>query len=338
MTTLADLTTLRVGGPVRERLVVDDDAALIAAVGEADAAGTPLLLIGGGSNLLCADAAFDGRVVQIATRGIDVTPGNGIALVDVAAGEPWDELVAFVVDQGWSGIEAMSGVPGLVGATPIQNVGAYGQDVGQVISHVTAFDRRSGHVTTLDRDELAFGYRTSMLKRDPHRYVVLSVAFAIPMRAESTVAYSEVARALGVDIGGIAAAVRIRETVLALRRAKGMVIDADDTDTRSAGSFFMNPVVDAAAADAIDVTCPRYPAAGGVKLSAAWLIEHAGIERGWSLGTDARVSTKHTLALVNGGTASATDILELARAIRERVRATHGITLEPEPRLVGCAL
>ena len=338
MTTLADLTTIGVGGRVREHLVVDDDAALVAAVADADAAGTPLLLIGGGSNLLCADDPFDGRVVQIATRGIDVTAGNGIALIDVAAGEPWDELVAFVVDQGWSGIEAMSGVPGLVGATPIQNVGAYGQDVGQVVSHVTAFDRSSGHVTTLDRDELAFGYRTSMLKRDQDRFVVLSVAFAVPMRAESPVAYAEVARALGVQLGDTAPAAHIREAVLGLRAAKGMVLDAADADTRSAGSFFINPVVDDITAEAVDPACPRYPAATGTKLSAAWLIEHAGIECGWSLGTDARVSTKHTLALVNAGNASAADVLDLARAIRERVLAVHGIALDPEPRLVGCAL
>lgn len=338
MTTLADLTTLGVGGPVDHLIVVDDDAALVAAVVDADATGTALLLVGGGSNLVCADAPFGGRVVQIATRGIDVTPGNGIALVDVAAGEPWDEFVAFVVDQGWSGVEAMSGVPGLVGATPIQNVGAYGQDVGQVISHVTAFDRRSGHVTTLDRDELGFGYRTSMLKRDPDRYVVLSVAFAIPMRPESPVAYAEVARALGIQLGERALAMRIREVVLELRTSKGMVLDAHDPDTRSAGSFFMNPIVDASTAATVDAACPRYPATGGVKLSAAWLIEHAGIERGWSLGTDARVSTKHTLALVNSANASAADVLDLARAIRDRVRAEHGIELVPEPRLVGCTL
>lgn len=337
MTAFAELTTFRIGGTIEHYAVAATEAEVIAGVADL---GIPArgMVLGGGSNLLAADEPFTGSVLRVATTGIDVQRDADRVIVEVAAGESWDELVAFSVDQGWSGIEAMSGIPGSVGATPIQNVGAYGQDVSQVISHVTVLDATTGDVTTLLGSECGFGYRTSALKAHRER-IVLSVAFVLRTSGASPVAYAELARRLGVSVGDDVDAARVREAVLDLRAAKGMVIDPGDPDTRSAGSFFTNPIVTAAQADVIDAGCPRYPAPQGVKLSAAWLIEQAGITRGWSLDGRARVSSKHTLALVNAsGDATAREVIELARVIRDRVQDAFGVTLQAEPTLVGCSL
>jgi UDP-N-acetylmuramate dehydrogenase len=279
-------------------------------------------------------------VVVVATRGVDqdVASCSG-AVVNVAAGEPWDPFVALTVQNGWSGMEALSGIPGSVGATPIQNVGAYGAEVGQHVTTVRTLDRSTGKVRTLFAVECGFGYRTSVFKTQPGRFVVLDVTFQLRLGSLSApVRYAELARVLGVEVGARVPAAEVRDAVLALRGSKGMVLDDADPDTWSAGSFFTNPVLDATAAAALPDGAPRYPQPDGrVKTSAAWLIEHAGIGRGWGDGP-ARVSTKHTLALTNRGSATADDVLALARSVRAAVQQAFGITLEPEPVLVGCSL
>ena len=334
---LADLTTLRIGGPIGSLVVADSEISLIEAVRAADAAGAPVLLVGGGSNLLCSDAGFPGTVIAIRTRGVEVVETGRSVRLTVAAGEQWDALVARAVGQGWAGIEALSGIPGLVGATPVQNVGAYGQDVSQVITEVRAWDRVTSSLVTLAAADCDFGYRSSRFKREPDRYVVLEVVLELRAGDRGSVEYSQLARHLDVSVGDELPLSVIREGVLSLRREKGMVLADDDTDTWSAGSFFTNPIVDAFTATTVPADCPRYPSAEGVKLSAAWLIEQAGIERGFRVAADsrARVSTKHTLALTNTGGATASDIRELADVIRRRVLEAFGIELMPEPQLAG---
>lgn len=334
---LAELTTFRIGGPIGSLRVASTELELIDAVREADAADTPVLLVGGGSNLLCADTGFAGTVIAIRTRGVEVVEHGSVVRVTVAAGEQWDALVARAVGQGWSGIEALSGIPGLVGATPIQNVGAYGQDVSQVIREVRAWDRIENSLVTLSNGDCDFGYRSSRFKDQIDRFVVLEVVFELAAGNRGSVEYSQLAQSLGVSIGDELPLTPIRDAVLALRRDKGMVIDDSDTDTWSAGSYFTNPIVDAIRAAMVPAECPRYPSFAGTKLSAAWLIEQAGIERGYRVRADApaRVSTKHTLALTNTGGATAADIRELADVIRRRVLEEFGIELVPEPRLAG---
>jgi UDP-N-acetylmuramate dehydrogenase len=339
--TLADLTTLRVGGPAREVVVAEDEATLLDAVRRADASGTPALLVAGGSNLVVADAGYPGTVVVVRTRGVATEADTcGGAWVTVAAGEPWDGVVARAVAEEWSGIEALSGIPGSAGATPVQNVGAYGQEVADVVARVRTFDRVQRRQRTFAAADCGFGYRTSRFKAEPWRYVVLDVALQLRLSPTSEpIRYAELARRLGTDVGSRAPLSEVRAAVLALRGAKGMVLDADDPDTWSVGSFFTNPVLDAAAAATLPADAPRYPAPDGlVKTSAAWLIEHSGVRRGHSLGTAAAVSSKHTLALTNRGGASTADVLALAADVRDRVRGTFGIDLEPEPTLVGCAV
>ena len=337
---LADRTTLGVGGPAAEFVQASSEAEIIEIVTTLDAVGRPLLVLGGGSNLVCGDAGFDGTVLAIGNRGIAVRADGDAIELSAAAGEPWDDLVAQAAGAGWAGIEALSGIPGLVGATPIQNVGAYGQEVSHTITRVRALDRRGGQVVELSAAACAFTYRGSTFKEDPDRWVVLEVAFRLATDAESPVRYAQLAEELGQQVGEPAGAQRIREAVLSLRRAKGMVVDAGDPDTSSAGSFFTNPIVSEDIAALLPATCPRYPAAAGVKVSAAWLIEHAGVARGWQAraGSRAAVSSKHSLAISNRGGATAAEVIELARAIRERVHAAFGIELTAEPRFVNCAL
>ena len=334
---LANHTTLRVGGPVADFVVATTEAELVDAVRDADEAGKPVLVLGGGSNLLVTDSGFDGRVVAVRTSGVQSdADACGGAVVRVAAGEVWDDLVVRAVDQGWVGVEALSGIPGRVGATPIQNVGAYGQEVAETIASVRCWDRQAGQVRTLFNRDCRFGYRTSRLKQEPGRWVVLEVVFQLRLGDLGTpVAYAELARRLGIEVGERAALADVREAVLALRRSKGMVLDDADHDTWSAGSFFTNPVL---AADAVPEGAPSWPQPDGtVKTSAAWLIEHAGFERGH--GNDrAALSGKHTLALTNRGGATATDLVTLAREVRDGVRARFGIELVNEPVLVGCSL
>jgi UDP-N-acetylmuramate dehydrogenase len=339
--TLADLTTLRVGGPAREVVVADDEAALVAAVRAADATGTPALLVAGGSNLVVGDQGYDGTVVLVRTRGISAeVDACGGAWVTVAAGEPWDGVVERAVAEEWAGVEALSGIPGSTGATPLQNVGAYGQEVADVVARVRTFDRADGVQRTFAAADCGFGYRSSRFKADPGRYLVLDVTLQLRLSPTSEpIRYAELARSLGRDVGARAPLGDVRDAVLALRRAKGMVLDAQDHDTWSVGSFFTNPLLDPAAAAGLPADAPRYPAAEGrVKTSAAWLIEHSGVRRGHSLGSPAAVSTTHTLALTNRGGASAADVLALAADVRDRVSSAFGIVLEPEPTLVGCAI
>lgn len=334
---LADHTTLRLGGPAADYVQVRSEADLIEAVASADAAGTPVLLLGGGSNLVVADEGFEGRVVEVATTGID---GGGDACggawVSVAAGEDWDGFVAHAVQQRWIGVEALSGIPGRVGATPMQNVGAYGQEVAQTIARVRTWDRTDRTVRTFAAADCGFGYRTSRFKQEPGRYVVLSVDFQFRHGdLGAPVAYAELARTLGVEPGERAPAAAVREAVLGLRRGKGMVLDPADRDTWSTGSFFTNPVV---APDAVPEGAPAWPQPdGSMKTSAAWLIEHAGFGKGYGTGP-VRLSTKHTLALTNRGEGTTADLLALAREVRDGVRARFGIVLENEPVLVGCRL
>ena len=337
---LADHTTLRVGGPARRMITVETEAELVEAVADLDANAEPLLVLGGGSNVLVGDAGFDGTVVKIATQGIaeDTAACSG-AVITVAAGEPWDPLVSYAIERGWRGIEAMSGIPGLVGATPIQNVGAYGAEVSELISVVRTLDRSTGQRKTFFPIECGFGYRTSRFKSDPGRFVILSVTFQLRLGSMSQpIRYPELARVLGVEVGQRVSAAEVRQAVLALRSAKGMVLVEDDHDTWSAGSFFTNPILSQAKALALPTDAPRFSQADGmVKTSAAWLIEQAGFGKGYGRGA-ARLSAKHTLALTNRGSASAAELLSLAREIRAGVQAKFGIELVPEPVLVGCEL
>ena len=337
---LADHTTLRVGGPARRMITVATEAELIEAVRDLDASAEPVLVLGGGSNVLVGDGGFEGTVLKITTRGIteEIAACSG-AVITVAAGEPWDPLVRYAIERGWSGLEAMSGIPGLVGATPIQNVGAYGADVSELISTVRTLDRSTGQLKTHFPIECGFGYRTSRFKSDPGRFVVLSVNFQLPLGSMSQpIRYPELAGALGVEAGRRAPAADVREAVLALRSAKGMVLVEDDHDTWSAGSFFTNPIVDPATAETLPSDAPRFSQPDGmVKISAAWLIEQAGFARGYGHGA-AQISAKHTLAVTNRGGATAADVLSLAREIRAGVRSRFGIELVPEPVLVECEL
>ena len=334
---LANHTTLRVGGPVADFVVATTEAELVEAVRGADDVGKPVLVLGGGSNVLVSDSGFDGRVVAVRTAGLrSDADACGGAVVRVAAGEVWDDLVVRAVQEGWVGVEALSGIPGLVGATPIQNVGAYGQEVSETVASVRCWDRQAGEVRTLFNRDCRFGYRTSRLKQEPGRWVVLEVVLQLRLGDLGTpVAYPELAARLGVDVGDRVPLAGVREAVLDLRRRKGMVLDPADHDTWSAGSFFTNPLLPA---EQVPAGAPAWPQPDGtVKTSAAWLIEHAGFERGH--GNDrAALSGKHTLALTNRGGATAADLVTLARQIRDGVRARFGIQLVNEPVLVGCAL
>lgn len=365
---LADLTTLRIGGPAERFLDATTTDELVAAVLEADAHGEPWLVLGGGSNVLVADDGVDGLVVRIATRGVERladAPGSTRPVrLSVQAGEPWDALVAHTVDNGWAGIEALSGIPGSTGAAPIQNIGAYGQEIAESLVSVEVLDVDSGERRTVPAPELALGYRTSALKQG-WRAVVLSVDLALERvdgAMSRPVAYAQLADALGVDVGQRAPLVGVRAAVLALRASKGMVLDEADRQSVSAGSFFTNPIVSASFAQSLPPDAPRWslepeppalavplghepaappePVEGSVKLSAAWLIERASIARGFALpGSGASVSTKHTLALTNAsGRATAAEVAELARYIQTRVMSEFGVVLHPEPVFVGIAL
>ncbi|MFG1639414.1 UDP-N-acetylmuramate dehydrogenase [Amycolatopsis sp. NPDC049252] len=340
---LSAYTTLRLGGPARRFVSAVTSEDLVAAVREADAAGEPVLLLGGGSNLVVGDAGFDGTLVEVANTGWR-RDGN---VVEVEAGQNWDAFVAGLVDAGLGGLECLSGIPGSVGATPIQNVGAYGCEVAESIVSLELYDRVTREVRTLKADDLGFAYRTSILK-GTDTGVVLSVRFEIREDGLSApIRYAELARTLGVEIGERVPAADARDAVLGLRRGKGMVLDPDDHDTWSAGSFFTNPIVPAADAEAVlkritdrvEGTVPQYPADGGVKLSAAWLIERAGFAKGYpGPGNRVSLSTKHTLALTNRGEATTADLLALAREVRDGVYERFGVRLHPEPLLINCVI
>ncbi len=335
---LAPLTTLRLGGPARDLVVVRREDELIRTIRELDAAGEPVLVLAGGSNVVIADAGFDGTVVHVQTRGVAADD----ATITVQAGEPWDPLVHRTVDAGLAGIECLSGIPGSTGATPIQNVGAYGQDVSQTISMVRVLDRASGRIEELTPAQCGFRYRTSAFKHRDDR-IVLAVRFALRASRESgPIAYPELARALGVAVGATAPLTEVRDAVLTLRRGKGMVVDPADPDSISAGSFFTNPILDAEAFAGLERrAAPQRPPAwpetdGRVKTSAAWLIERAGFARGLTRGP-VGISAKHTLALVNRGGATTAALVALAREVADGVQRAFGVTLVPEPVFVGHA-
>ncbi len=345
---LSSATTLRLGGPARAWIEAGSEEALVGAIADLDARGEPLLLVGGGSNLVVGDEGFDGTVIRIAVRGTRLVAGPNEVHCDIAAGEPWDDFVAWSVEAGLAGVECLSGIPGLVGATPMQNVGAYGQEVKDTVVAVRVWDREQREILELARADCQFSYRHSMLKETP-RYVVLRVVFALrPSQTSAPIRYTELARSLGVAEGEPAPLRAVREAVLALRRSKGMVLDAADPDSVSAGSFFTNPTMDVAEADALaerarahlgaGVDMPRFPGDDGrVKVPAAWLIERAGFTRGHGAGR-AGISSKHALALVNRGDATTRELLDLARTIRDGVEHRFGVRLAPEPVLVGCSL
>jgi UDP-N-acetylmuramate dehydrogenase len=337
---LAPLTTLRVGGPAARLAELEREADVVDAVRDVDGRGESLFILGDGSNVVVGDGGFPGLVARMRSRGIEVQPGGDQVLVDVAAGESWDELVERATEEGWSGVACISGVPGLVGATPIQNVGAYGQEVSETIVSVRAFDREVGAFVDMNAGACGFGYRASVFKRES-RWIVTRVRFAFARGDETVVRYAELARALSVADGESAPSRRVREVVIALRRAKGMVLDASDPDSVSAGSFFVNPVVDgqrlASIEGAAGARPPRFAAgAGRFKVPAAWLVERAGFPRGWGHAR-AGVSRKHALAIVNRGGATASELLTVARAIRDGVRRRFEVVLEPEPVLIGCS-
>ncbi|MEJ7627968.1 MAG: UDP-N-acetylmuramate dehydrogenase [Nocardioidaceae bacterium] len=334
---LSRWTTLRLGGPALRFVEVVSREELYDVVRRADEDREPVLVLGSGSNIVMADSGFAGTVVRVATRGVQVTrDAGGAASVTVEAGEDWDSLVARTVAEGWSGVEALSGIPGTVGAVPIQNVGAYGQEVAETVTHVHTFDRTAGRARMLSAAECGFGYRTSRFKREPGRLVVGAVTFRLPLGSiGATLRYGELAGRLGVGVGTRVAASDVRRAVLELRRSKGMVLDDADHDTWSAGSFFTNPFV---APSDLPAAAPSYPGPDAtVKTSAAWLIDKAGLAKGYG---SARVSlsTKHTLALTNRGGATTAELLALAAEVRDRVAAAFGIVLEPEPTLVNCSL
>ncbi|ROP60729.1 UDP-N-acetylmuramate dehydrogenase [Curtobacterium sp. PhB130] len=335
-TVLADLTTLGVGGAASRLLVAETTDELVAHVQDAWS-DDDWLVVGGGSNLLVADAGFDGTVVLVRTRGVEHEETADGVTVRVAAGEPWDAFVASTVEHGWTGLEALSGIPGTIGASPVQNIGAYGVELSDVLTRVEFLDAESGERAWVPASELALGYRTSTLKHG-RRGVVLTVEFALGTDTDGgvPVRYAQLAGSLGVELGARVAPAEIRSTVLALRASKGMVLDAGDADTRSAGSFFTNPIVSAGFAESLPADAPRWPAGDDVKLSAAWLIERAGVHRGYALaGSRAGISSKHTLALTNRGGATAAQVAELARFVQVSVLNRFGVTLVPEPVVVG---
>ncbi len=395
---LSELTTLQVGGPARKLVTATTQRDLVDLAVEAWESGEPWLVLGGGSNLLVGDEGFDGTVIRAATKGIEVLPRDdtlqpapdGSVRIRVQAGENWDELVAWTVAQGFSGFEALSGIPGSVGASPVQNIGAYGQELESTLVAIEFLAEGELEPRRMTADELQLGYRTSVLKQGL-RGIVVSVEFELhdttverEILGEALgqpIAYAQLADALHVNLGDRVAIARVRESVLRLRASKGMVLDADDRDSVSAGSFFTNPIVTERVARTLPGDAPRWylaeeapdevvPIAGGlaespldeflalqeslqtvepvtdaaadeplVKLSAAWLIEQAGIHRGFTLpGSRAGVSTKHTLALTNRGGASAEEVAQLARFVQSRVHAEFGIMLHPEPVLVGVEL
>nr|WP_203731708.1 UDP-N-acetylmuramate dehydrogenase [Streptomyces sp. SID12501] len=340
------MTTFRLGGPADRLITATTDAEVIAAVREADDSGTPLLVIGGGSNLVIGDKGFAGTALRIATTGVRLD-GTG---VELAAGEVWTDAVARTVEAGLAGIECLAGIPGSAGATPIQNVGAYGQEVSSTITEVVAYDRVTRETVTLTGAECAFSYRHSRFKAEPERHVVLRVRFALEDAdgLSAPLKYAETARALGVEPGERVPLEAARETVLKLRAGKGMVLDPEDHDTWSAGSFFTNPILTdaefavfhARVAERLgaDAVPPAYPAGEGrTKTSAAWLIDKAGFTKGYGTGP-ARISTKHTLALTNRGRATTEDLLALAREVVAGVRDAFGVTLVNEPVTVGVSL
>ncbi len=339
---LAPLTTLGVGGPARYFVTASSPQEAVEALDWARQHNVAVFLLGGGSNLVVSDAGFAGLVLHVAIGGVTVRDGGGQRVYSVGAGLEWDTFVARAVDDNCAGVECLSGIPGSVGATPVQNVGAYGQEVAQSIVRVKAIALDSFQPVTFTRDDCAFRYRHSRFNSaDAGRYLITSVDFALIPNGPPRLDYADLQRhfADALAENKTPSLVDVRQAVLAIRARKGMVLDENDPDSRSAGSFFRNPVVTVAQYQHIANACsepmPHYAAAPGeVKLAAAWLIEHAGLRRGFAIG-EAAISGKHTLALINRGHATAADVLHLRDHIQRRVYERFGVELEPEPVLLG---
>ncbi|MGC5019853.1 UDP-N-acetylmuramate dehydrogenase [Micromonospora sp. DT47] len=344
---LARYTTLRLGGPAGRLEIATSADEIVQKMREAQRRDEPVLILAGGSNVVVGDEGFPGTVVLVRSRGLRVvTEGTETVTVRVEAGEPWDDLVAATVANGWSGLECLSGIPGSAGATPIQNVGAYGQEVAEIITGVQVYDRTDGTVGRIDAADCGFAYRSSIFKYS-ERWVVLSVDFRLERSPLSgPVRYAELGRALGVEVGERVPAADARAAVLKLRAGKGMVLDPTDPDTWSVGSFFTNPVLERSAYELLRERAadlgepPSWPGAGDVvKVSAAWLIDKAGFAKGHPGPEGVAISSKHTLALTNhSGTASTAALVTLARDIRDAVHDRFGVTLHPEPVLINCAI
>jgi len=335
MTELSQFTSFRVGGPATKIVHVSTEEQIITAIQEAG--DKPVLILGGGTNVLIADKGFAGTVIRISNDSVqsEIDACNGATLT-IGAGQDWDLFVQSSIASGFAGLETLSGIPGTVGAAPIQNIGAYGHEVSEFITRVRTYDREEKEVKTFTNSQCQFSYRNSLFKSQPGRYVVLDVQFQI-RRGEFSepITYLELAKKLGVQLGDKASVTQVRDAVLELRSNKGMLLSPDDHDSWSAGSFFTNPIVSQQAADALPDAAPKWPLNDGrVKVSAAWLIENSGIKKGDAVG-GARISSKHVLALTNSGSATASDIAELAKRARNQVKETFGITLEAEVNLVG---
>jgi UDP-N-acetylmuramate dehydrogenase len=334
---LSSFTTLGVGGPATNFLHVKSEAELISAVKSADDSKTPILILGGGSNVLISDSGFAGTVVRVETTGnsyeIDSCSGG---MLTVNAGSDWDEFVAFTIEKGLANLESLSGIPGTIGGAPIQNIGAYGHEVSEVIARVRTYDRTKQEIKTFMASECNFSYRSSIFKESAGRYVILDVTFQLRKGEQSLpIGYAELANELGVEIGARVEISKVREAVLKLRGAKGMLVGQG---INSAGSFFINPILKKDIADKLPSAAPRWPMPDGrVKTSAAWLMEHAGVSKGDRLA-GAQISPKHVLALSNSGDATAKDLIELARSAQEKVKAKFGIELQSEVQLVGLSL
>ena len=335
MTELSKYTSLRVGGPASKIVQVSTEAQIIAAIEEAG--DTPILIMGGGTNVLIADKGFEGTVIRISNNSVqaEVDACSGATLT-IGAGEDWDTFVQTTINSGFAGLETLSGIPGTVGAAPIQNIGAYGHEVSEFITRVRTYDRELKEIYTFTNSQCEFSYRNSYFKAHPGRYVVLEVQFQLRIGEFSDpITYLELSKKLGIEPGEKAPVAATRAAVLELRASKGMLLSPDDHDSWSAGSFFTNPIISQQAADALPDAAPKWPLNDGrVKISAAWLIENAGMHKGDEVG-GARISTKHVLALTNSGDATASDIVELAKRARNQVREIFGITLEAEVNLVG---
>jgi UDP-N-acetylmuramate dehydrogenase len=335
MTELSKYTSLRVGGPATKIVQVSTEAQIIAAIEEAG--DTPILIMGGGTNVLIADKGFDGTVIRISNNSVqsEVDACSGATLT-IGAGEDWDVFVQTTINSGFAGLETLSGIPGTVGAAPIQNIGAYGHEVSEFITRVRTYDRELKEIYTFTNSQCEFTYRNSYFKAHPGRYVVLDVQFQLRIGEFSApITYLELSKKLGIEPGDKAPVIATRAAVLELRASKGMLLSPDDHDSWSAGSFFTNPIISQQAADGLPDAAPKWPLNDGrVKISAAWLIENAGMHKGDEIG-GARISTKHVLALTNSGDATAADIAELAKRARDQVKAIFGITLEAEVNLIG---
>ncbi|MDM7924281.1 MAG: UDP-N-acetylmuramate dehydrogenase [Pyrinomonadaceae bacterium] len=335
---LAPLTTLGVGGPARYFVRAETEEMVGLAFCFADERGLPVFVLGGGSNILVSDEGFDGLVLQIAIKGIEAAEdADGIARVRAGAGEDWDPFVAYCVERGLAGVECLSGIPGFVGGTPVQNVGAYGQEVSETITKVRCFDRSTGEIVNIAGSDCGFSYRRSIFNStEKGRYTVLAVEYALRIDGEPLVAYRDLIEHFAQGKPSLA---EVREAVIEIRRRKSMVIDPADANSRSAGSFFKNPVIPVEVHKHLEsrlrMSVPTFPASEGfVKVPAAWLIENAGFEKGYRLG-NAGISTRHTLAIVNLGGATAAEIVDLMREIQSGVNARFGIKLQPEPVFVG---